>query len=228
MLKIYRSKFNQFFFAKKDKDWWSLDSHATDIGTYRLCPSYFGYEEEKNAWTEAKEACFDDDVYFDKIVREDNNYHDIKVFIQKFFDVSDDEVAKSLGYYPDIVEFTKEIVDNSKYKEHVYDYAFCQIYREVKYLMDTWSGDRERVKAYVYNTNMILDMVSPVHEMIDVWCDDPHKRILFYDFHGYWSDKKLEAYIDEACEKYKDDKDFDKRYAYVKDKLQQKKIIKIK
>lgn len=219
MLKIYKSGFGGFFFAKQKDDWWTLHSQPTDIGTYRLCASSLGCEEERSAFDKAVEVSSADEVYFDKIAREDNNFEKIKSFLQRFFDVDDAEMAKTFGYCPDIVQLTKEIVDESGYKERVDDWTFGKIFRDVKRLVGVWNQDKDRVKAYAKNRGIVQENVFREDVMVDVRCRDHHKRDLLRDFHAYWKDSRLGRIVDRACEKYPEENDFDKRYAYVKDKI---------
>lgn len=224
MLKIYKSGHGQFYFAKCDGDWWSLCSNASDIGTYRLCESCFGYEEEKDAWKKAIEVSCVDEVYFDRIAREDSNYVKIREFIQRFFRISDEEAAESFGYHPEIVELAYQVVGESELKANVDSYVFNQIYNKVKYLYSVWSGDGDRVKAYARKRDMVREYVFRDHVIIDVRCRDHHKRDLLRDFHNCWNDKRLKGVIREACKKYPEEDDFDKRYAYVKDKIKKKQV----
>lgn len=223
-MKIYKSKSGGFWFAQsKENGWFCFSSTPPDIGTLNLCSGMFGYDEEKTAWNDAIEIPKEIETkVFNRIARQRNNYQDICNFILRYYpETSQKELDDKFDHHPILIKLTKDIINKSKSKDYINtwgDYMFGEIYDDVKSHMHTWNNDVERVTKYVLEHDIDRHL-SIDHNLVDVWGDmHPTKRFLLHEFYRSWGDK-LDKLIDKAIEMYPDNKDFDKAYYYVKDKL---------
>lgn len=222
-MRIYKSKHGRFYFSQyQNKGWFCFDDNKPDINTLRLCSCSFGYDEEKEAWDKAIEVPNDRYVWFNEIAQRTNNYDDVCSFIKEFYDISQEELDKQFDHYPYFIEVTKDIINESTYKINISDYDFGNIYRGVKSHMSVW-GDIERVKKYVLEHDIPKQMTL-VHAMVDVFgCEDARRSSLLHEFYNAWG-TSLDNIITEAIELYPEQNDFDKRYYYVRDKLNELRI----
>lgn len=218
-MKIYKSKSGGFWFAQtKENGWFCFSSIPPDINTLKLYPGSFGYEEEKIAWNEAIDVPKDIELnVFNNFARKTDNYNDLCGFIKMFYpDTTQEKLDRQYDYYPKLIGLTNEIIQ--EYKGFVYGFYYRQIYDDIKNRMRTWDDDVERVKKFVIEHD-IPNIMMFDDTMVDVFDEcHPTKRFLLHEFHRYWGEK-LDELIDKAIELYTDDKDFDKAYYYVKNKL---------
>ena len=214
-MKIYKSKHNHFYFAQKNGEWWCFSACMPDLNSLQLCHCSFGWEEEKDAFDRAIDVSHEDEVAFYKIQKSKDNYNDVCEFIRKYYNVEQTCLDEQFNHYPYILQLAKEIIDKDNiWGRLVNNYSLSTIYKKVKEYMRAWNNDVERTTNFTLRHNDIREAVSPNTKMVDVWVEDTRKSRLYHDFHNHWS-AKLDELINEACEKYPLDTDFDKRYYYV-------------
>lgn len=221
-MKIYRNKSGYFWFYQNDENgWFCFYCQLPKINTLILGPGGFGYEEELEAVSHGARTIRDaDEKFFNQIAQMENNYNDVCEFIKGYYpECEQDELDKQFQHYPDILKFTYYIVANSGRDIHLSEFRLGELYRLVKSHMDMWDGDKARVKKYVVEHD--LDKIL-IHDstMVDVWdCQNVTKRFLLREFYGYWGMFNLEEHIEESIELYPVEKDYDKAFYYVRDKL---------
>ena len=120
-----------------------------------------------------------------------------------------------IDYQPDIFEVTKAFWSPD-------DYRFKRLYGKVRYYMNIWDNDVERVMEYINK------VVVPKEEsksicvpMIDVWDEDSRRASLHRQFFNTCSlfEDIYDTTIQEAVDKFPAENDFDKRYYYVAENL---------
>ena len=218
-MKIYKSKSGGFWFAQaKEKGWFCFSSALPDINTLNLCPGMFGYDEEKTAWNEAIDIPLHIEVsVFNKFAKKKDNYTDVCEFIKIYYpNTTQEELDKEYDHYPELIKLTNQFIQ--EYNGSVYEFYYRQIYQDIRLHMREWNNDIERVKKYVIEHD-IPSIMSFDDRMVDVFGEcHPTKHFLLHEFHFHWG-KKLDSLIDKAIELYPDNKDYDKAYYFVKDKL---------
>jgi len=218
-MKIYKTKSGGFWFAQtKENGWFCFSSTPPDINTLNLCPGMFGNQEEQTAWDEGVDIPKDVEInVFNKFAKKKYNYTDVCEFIKTYYpDTTQDELNKQYDYYPELIKLTDEIIKKSN--RSINDFLYEEIYRDVKSHMREWDCDKERVTKFVIEYEIPKHMCS-YHAMVDVFGDyHPTKRFLLYEFYTRRGDR-LDNIIDKAIELYPDNKDYDKAYYFVKDKL---------
>lgn len=223
-MKIYKSKHGYFYFGQsKENGWFSFHNNVPKIDTFNLCPSSFGYNEEKSAWDEAIDISQDIEIkVFNKFARRTNNYKDLCDFIKTYYpDTTQDELNKQYDYYPELIKLTDEIIKKSN--RSINDFFYEEIYRDVKSHMREWDYDKERVTKFVIEHD-IPEHTCFYHAMVDVFgCEDARRSWLLHEFYNDWG-TSLDNIITESIEFYPEQNDFDKRYYYVKDKLNELRI----
>lgn len=210
----YRESYPNFYFmTRRENGLWCMNLQIPDIDTLVLCECCIGVEEEDKAWEEAVEASAEDTKIFDTFYDKKGNYQTISNVLKSVFSVTQEEIDKIYDRNPEMMEFTKELAVHYK----ISDYEVCELYRKVKRHMNTWSGDKERVKKYLIEHGDIGIKIDGT--IVDIFGEcHPTARLLLHDFHNYWG-KELDALVEEAVEKYPDENDFDLAYYYVKEKL---------
>lgn len=150
-MKIYKSKHGHFYFGQsKENGWFSFHNNVPKIDTFYLCPSSFGYNEEKSAWDEAIDISQDIKIkVFNKFARRTNNYKDLCDFVKTYYpNTTQEELDEQYNYHPELVRLTDEIIEKSK-NCIISDYQYKEIYMYVRNHMNTWNGDIERVTKFV-------------------------------------------------------------------------------
>jgi len=123
---------------------------------------------------------------------------------------------KEYDHYPELIELTNQFIQ--EYNGFINEFFYRQIYQDVRLHMREWDNDIERVKKYVIEHD-IPSIMSFDDTMVDVFDEcHPTKHFLLHEFYNHWG-KKLDSLIDKAIELYPDNKDYDKAYYFVKDKL---------
>lgn len=217
-MRIYKSEDGSIYFAQhQDKGWFCFISTKPDIYTVKLCPCSFGYEEEKTAWNSSIEIPSDRYVHFNTIAQQQNNYDDICSFIKEYYDILQEQLDRQFDHYPELIELTNKIIEEYG-KERIYDFYYDDIYRNIKYHMQIWNNDIERVRKYAIEHD-IPSTVSFDDTIVDIFGEcHPTKRFLLHEFHGNWGDN-LSKIIDKAVELYPDENDFDKAFYFTKNEL---------
>lgn len=223
-MRIYKSEQGSFYFSQyQGNGWFCFNDSKPDIYTLNLCPCMFGHDEEKEAWDKAIEVPSDKYAWFNKIAQRKNNYCDVCDFIKGFYEMTQNDLDKQFDHYPYLIEVTKDIINESSYNINISEYDFGNIYRCVKSHMQVWSNDIERVKKYVLEHDIPKQMAI-THTMVDVFgCEDTRRSSLLHEFYNDWG-TSLDNIITEAIDFYPEQNDFDKRYYYVKDKLNELRI----
>jgi hypothetical protein len=218
-MKIYKTKSGGFWFAQtKENGWFCFSSTPPDINTLNLYPGMFGNEEEQTAWNEGVDIPKDVEVnVFNKFAKKKYNYTDVCEFIKKYYpNTTQEELDKEYDHYPELIELTNQFIQ--EYNGFINEFFYRQIYQDVRLHMREWDNDIERVKKYVIEHD-IPSIMSFDNTMVDVFGEcHPTKRFLLHEFYNHWG-KKLDSLIDKAIELYPDNKDYDKAYYFVKDKL---------
>jgi hypothetical protein len=224
-MKIYKSKHGHFYFGQtKENGWFSFHNNVPKIDTFNLCPSGFDYNEEKSAWDEAIDISQDIEIkVFNKFARRTNNYKDLCDFVKTYYpNTTQEELDEQYNYHPEFVRLTDEIIEKSK-NSIISDYQYEEIYMDVRNHMNTWNGDIERVTKFVIEHD-IPEHTCYYHDIVDVFgCEDNRRRWLLHEFYNDWG-TSLDNIITESIEFYPEQNDFDKRYYYVKDKLNKLRI----
>lgn len=223
-MKIYKAKNGRFwFYQNKENGWFCFYSTMPNKETLRLAPGCFGADEEITlAVYNAIPVCDSDAKKFNRIAQMENNYNDICDFIRQFYpETTQKQLDDLFDYDVELIRLTNEIIDKSDKRKHIdgFTYTYEEIYRDVKQHMKEWGGDIDRVTNFVI-LHDIDKHLSYDHTLVDVWGKmHPTKRYLLHEFHGYWNMFNLEEHIAESVELYPDEKDYDKAYYYVKEKL---------
>lgn len=220
-MRIYQSSSGHFYVSqKKESGWFCFHMTPPDIYDVKLCECCFG-QEEKNAWELAKDVSSEDYKHFNEMMQRNKNYTDVRDFIMKYYDVSTGFVDKKLDFRPEIVDLTKWIIKKSGYEDLFSKSHFPDLYHKVRECFLCWDGDIVRTVEYILKHHDVINTIHHERAYIDIWGTDNKHISLLSEFHGWWNEKKLEKIVDKACDKYPDDKDFDKRYYYVKDKIRE-------
>lgn len=219
-VKIYKSKHGDFYFMNSPTNGlWSLSLEIPDLNTFQLCPCSIGYEEEKTAWDKGIELPADDAAFFNKHYKSKNNRGIIYNLIQSLYNISVEELDKLYNRYPKVMDLTKEIIKKWSSKHNCtidWDYDIKKIYRDVKYYMDMWDEDKERVTKYMLE-RIINRLIYPELVMVDIFSEcHPTKYDLLYEY--YNCNDEEEKIMDDAVELFPDTKDIDKAYYYFKEK----------
>lgn len=223
-MKIYKTKSGGFWFAQtKENGWFCFSSTPPDINTLNLCPGMFGNQEEQTAWNEGVDIPKDVEVnVFNKFAKKKYNYTDVCEFIKTYYpNTTQEELDREYNHYPELIELTNQFIQ--EYNGSVYEFYYRQIYQDVRLHMKEWDNDIERVKKYVIEHD-IPSIMSFDNKMVDVFgCEDVRRSWLLHEFYNDWG-TSLDNIITESIEFYPEQNDFDKRYYYVKDKLNESRI----
>ncbi len=209
-----------YFMTTKENGLWLFSTEIPDIDTLQLCECYLSPGEQDKAFEEAVEVPYDLMVNFNSVYDKKGNYADVCEILKTIFDITQEELDKIYEHDPEMIAKTKEIMDFcSEGKILLHDnFFFRQIHRKIRHLLSIWDNDLDRVKNYL-KEHGDTDIFSHDHAMIDIFgCEDNRVRSLLYDFHNWWGDD-LDKFIEEAVKEYPEDNDFDKRFYYVKEKL---------
>ena len=226
-MKIYKNKSGSFWFAQtKENGWFCFSSTPPDINTLNLCPGMFGNQEEQTAWDEGIDIPKDEEInVFNKFAKKKGNYTDVCEFIKIYYpNTTQEELDKEYDHYPELIKLTDEIIKKSN--RSINDFLYEKIYRDVKSHMQEWDCDKERVTKFVIEHD-IPEHTCFYHAMVDVFdCEDARRSWLLHEFYNDWG-TSLDNIITESIKFYPEQNDFDKRYYYVKDKLNELRIKNI-
>lgn len=223
-MKIYKAKNGGFWFYQNEENgWFCFYSTMPNKETLRLAPGYFGEDEEMTlAVHNAITVSYSDAKNFNRIAQMENNYKDVCDFIRQFYpETTQKQLDNLFDYDVELIRLTNEIIDKSGKRERIdgFTYTYEEIYRDVKQHMKEWDGDIERVTNFVILHDIDKHLAYD-HTLVDVWGKmHQTKRYLLHEFHSYWNMFNLEEHIAESVKLYPDEKDYDKAYYYVKEKL---------
>lgn len=225
-MKIYRRTekdgwIDYYFMTTKKNGLFCASLEIPDIDTLQINATWVGQEVEDKAWEESVEVPVEERDKFNIWINREGNYEHISEVLRNVLGVDQEEIDKVYDRDPEMVDFTQEIVDEGMKNIFLTDYEFKSLYRKVKYHMNIWNNDKERVKKYLiehgdvgfHHDGKLIDIFGEMH---------PTKRKLYRDFSDWWGawNDLLDDLIEEAVEKYPDENDFDKAYYYVKEEFE--------
>lgn len=204
-----------YFMTTKSNGLFTFTLQTPDIDTLVLHPTFIGAEREEEIWEKAVDV--DDNVrkIFESWCKKNNNYHVISDILKKNLDVTQEEIDKAYDRNPELVEYVKSVVEASGSKLDNFEIRI--LYRKAKKYLNVWNGDKDRAKKFLIEYE--IRHLYPDGTLVDIRGEENmNKRFLLRTFHGYWGDE-LDKLIEEAIEKYPDERDYDYAYYYVRDGL---------
>lgn len=209
-----------YFMTWRDNGLFCFSLEMPEMDTLQLCECSVGTNEEEDKIFEAAVKIPETlNHQFNLIYNKKNNYDGISRILQEVFNIDYKVIDRAFDRDLALTDFVKDVMSEMKEGQYGnYSYHFRELYREAKYYLHIWDGDKERAKKYMREHDIPV-FWSWDGALVDIWGEmHPTKRFLLHEFHNSWGDR-LYRIIEEAVEKYPGENDFDLAYYYTRDKL---------